>query len=129
MNRRTILKSLLGLPLAPLAAHAAAPPQKKKNLMLQISEIAGYHYYEGETIRGQLSPMQRVELRAEPGNPHDANAVEVYAEGYKLGYLPRYQNYTISQLLQKGVAVEARIHPNKRANLYRPLAVILYLSA
>ena len=53
---------------------------------------------------------QHLDLTPEPNNRYDEHAVAVSFEGKKLGYLPRSQNKTVSQLLQAGHdAYEARI--------------------
>jgi hypothetical protein len=61
----------------------------------------------------------RLELVAEPDNPHDARAIAVLWRGRKLGYLPRAENRTAGLALAQGSRIEARIahlrqHPNPR---------------
>ena len=41
-------------------------------------------------------------LHPEPGNPHDAYAVEILFGRAKLGYVPRFCNQRLSRLLTEG---------------------------
>ena len=60
--------------------------------------IAGLQYYEVLEVWKQLEIGQHLELIPEPNNRYDEHAVVVVFDGKKLGYLPRSQNKTVSQL-------------------------------
>jgi len=64
--------------------------------------IAGFTYWEGIFVAQQLKVCDRLELRLECDNPYDPNAVALYYQGNKLGYIPRIYNTEISQLLYFG---------------------------
>ena len=64
--------------------------------------IAGLQYYEVLEVWKKLEIGQHLELIPEPNNRYDEHAVVVAFDGKKLGYLPRSQNKTVSQLLQAG---------------------------
>ena len=64
--------------------------------------IAGFTYYDGLDVIEELSLGTTVNLKLEPDNPYDPNAVAVYYEDTKLGFIPRVKNHTISQLLHFG---------------------------
>ena len=54
-------------------------------------------------------------LRPEPTNPHDSYAVEILHGEAKLGYVPRFCNRHISQMLAEGVPLTCtieRVDPN-----------------
>jgi hypothetical protein len=50
-----------------------------------------------------------LKLVREPDNRYDANAVAVQVRRYRIGYLPRAENTTISQLMDRGEKLSARI--------------------
>lgn len=50
-----------------------------------------------------------LQLIRESRNPVDIMAVKVEWEGFKLGYVPRIENHAISQLLDRGETLTARI--------------------
>lgn len=116
MIRRDFLKRLaqtLGLAVLPLKA--AALPGKRH--LIQQCHLAGFQYHEGEALWHYLTIGDRLELRREPDNRHDKNAIRVDWNGRKLGYLPRTQNQTTALMLDNDVNLEARIgglatHPN-----------------
>ncbi len=108
MNRRSLFKSLLGVALAPVAAHAGLPPARN-TVQLQESSVAGLQYHDGEIIWSQLQETDSLQLVREPGNAHDENAVAVYWKRYKLGYLPRTENTTISQMLDRNEYLTAHV--------------------
>ena len=88
---------------------------------LQHNRVAGLAHHRWKEISPLAVPGSRLELRAEPGNPHDRYAVAVYwpgmAGGVKIGYLPRNTNHVVSHLLRQGIPVSATlkaIHPEER---------------
>jgi len=40
---------------------------------------------------------------------HDENAIEVYSEELKIGYIPKTENKVISNMMKQGVQVIAKI--------------------
>ena len=72
--------------------------------------VAGTPYYRAQTIQHRLRTGDPLELRREPGNPHDPRAIEVLtAAGEKLGYVPRVRNRRLSELMDSGETVVARL--------------------
>lgn len=73
--------------------------------------IAGWKYYEGEQIVGQLKIGEKVQFQLEPDNVHDSKAVIVLtSEGRKLGYIPAFYSEFMFQLIKKRGDYEAKIH-------------------
>jgi len=73
--------------------------------------IAGFIYYNGLNVIKKLELGTPVTLKAEPDNPYDPEAVAVYFEETKLGYIPKARNSYISTLLYFGYGdiIEAAI--------------------
>jgi len=89
--------------------------ERSRNLL--DCHIAGFTYYDGLDVIEQLKLGAPVTLESESENPYDSNAVAIYYEGIKLGYVPQAKNSYISNLLYfgHGGIVEARInchHPD-----------------
>ena len=74
--------------------------------------IAGFNYYDGLDVIDSLVPGCPVTLRSEPDNPYDPDAIAIYFEDTKLGYVPRAKNAYISNLLYFGFnrIIDARIN-------------------
>lgn len=83
--------------------------QTRQRVFLQHSLLAGYQYYEAGRLWHRLRPGALLELRRNPHNPVDPNAVEVYWRGHQLGHLPRTDNRIISRLLDRGMKLRAKI--------------------
>ena len=86
-------------------------------ILVQSSPLAGFRYHAAAEVWDQLRLGDALELRREPDNPHDPNAVSVAWHGYKLGYLPRRENAAAAWGLDRGQRLSARIsrlapHPN-----------------
>jgi hypothetical protein len=64
--------------------------------------IAGFNYYDGLDVMEKLKLGTPVSLKVEPENPYDPNAVAVYFEQTKLGYVPQAKNSAVSNLLYFG---------------------------
>ncbi|MFA9492552.1 HIRAN domain-containing protein [Streptococcus sp. E17BB] len=73
--------------------------------------LSGFAYYDGLDVVGELTPGTLVELRAEPTNPYDYEAVAIFYQGKKLGYIPKDRNTLISRMMfyGHGEILEARI--------------------
>ena len=64
--------------------------------------IAGFQYWDGALVLDRLKVGKALELVLEPGNPYDPDAVALYNEGSKLGFVPRELNGNLAQLLAFG---------------------------
>jgi hypothetical protein len=84
--------------------------ERSRNLL--DCHIAGFTYYDGLDVIDKLQLGTAVTLKAEPENPHDPDAVAVYFEDKKLGYITRAKNDGVSALLHFGYEkfLEARIN-------------------
>jgi hypothetical protein len=108
MNRRSFLTAWLGLLLPAWMRPAGARPAPAR-VFIQESSLAGFQYHHGERLWPWLHAGQPLTLAREPGNPHDRRAVRVDWRGRKLGYLPRTENAAVSQMLDRGTPLTARI--------------------
>lgn len=110
MDRRRFLKGMLG---TTAAAGAVAVPMlvaaSRPRLLIQQSPLAGFQYYEGESLWPLLSVGAPLRLLREPENTHDPRAVAVRFMGRRIGYLPRLENTAVSQMLDRGVLLAAEI--------------------
>ncbi|MDO4442613.1 MAG: HIRAN domain-containing protein [Slackia sp.] len=93
--------------------------------------IAGMRFWDGALAIDKLKPGKKLDLVAEPDNPHDSNAVAIYRKGIKLGYIPRDSNAFIAQLLFFGHkdVVECRVLcVNPEAEPWNQVRVGLYMT-
>lgn len=93
-------------------------------------DVAGFTYYDGCMVIGELRPGMRLMLERDTDNTHDAQAIAIYFGDKKLGYVPSNMNATLAQLLDFGYGdifeayvqrVAADAHPEHQ------LSVIVYL--
>lgn len=115
MHRRDVIRAIWGLPiLGALAARKAdAAPRE---ILLAHMHVAGTHYYHAAKLAGWLRPGERFTLRREPGNAHDARAIEVLGpKGRKLGYVPRRFNKMPARLMDAGKHLSAQMTSIERA--------------
>lgn len=75
-------------------------PERSKSFV--DFHIAGFKHWDGIFMLSSLKVGQKLELRAEFDNPMDPDAVAIYLEGAKLGYIPREYNSVIAQLMYFG---------------------------
>lgn len=66
--------------------------------------IAGFQYWDGATVLGELKVGEVLELVAEPDNPYDPNAMAIKRGAAKLGYVPRERNSLVALLAFYGHA-------------------------
>jgi len=114
MQRRIFLKSLVkalsALSLITLGKKSvAATVINNKEILLLTSPVAGFQFYNGNLLWKTLRPNDPLLLMPEPENPYDEQAVKVMWNDDQLGYVPREDNTTISQMLARGQVLVARI--------------------
>jgi hypothetical protein len=112
LSRRDFLKLLALVPLSPLVHASPVVRAQTRKVYLVTVGIAGFYYYEGmeEAVFNALAVGDELELRREPENPHDPNAIEVYTQnGYKLGYVPMIENPIPAALADQNIAIGAEI--------------------
>lgn len=68
---------------------------------LQDCRIAGSHHCDCANVLPRLRRGDALQLRRQPGNPHDQRAIEVLWHDRKLGYLPRLDNAAAASLLDR----------------------------
>ena len=105
------------LALLACAEALAQEPAAGVRLLVQSSPLAGFRYHAAAEVWQELRVGDPLELRREPDNPHDANAVKVLWRGRMLGYVPRRENVALAWGLDRGTPLRARIsaladHPN-----------------
>lgn len=73
--------------------------------------LAAFAYYDGLEVVNQLKPGTFLDLLAEPTNPYDSEAVAIFYQGKKLGYIPKDRNTLISRMMFYGHSdiLEARV--------------------
>ena len=71
--------------------------------------MAGFQYHKGERVWSTLREGDPLTLVREPANPYDRRAVRIDWQGQKLGYVPRTENVTVAQMLDRGERLEAVI--------------------
>ena len=79
------------------------------SVQIQESAVAGFQFHRAEAVWELLNVGDELKLVRESFNEHDPDAVAVYFGDDQLGYVPRAENSAISQMLDRGENLEARI--------------------
>ncbi|MGX7205298.1 HIRAN domain-containing protein [Enterococcus pingfangensis] len=93
--------------------------------------IAGFAYYEGIDVIEELTLGKPVSLVAEPDNPYDPEAVAIYYQDQKIGYVPKDKNEYLSKFLYfgHGEIFEAKIqYINKETHPERQFRVVVKIA-
>lgn len=109
MQRRSFIRGLLALAGAGALPTHTAQARDRHTIPLQQSPVAGFQYHEGEDLWPLMAKGDPLTLIREPDNQYDKRAVRVEWQGHKLGYVPRKENTTISQMLDRGQSLGAKI--------------------
>ena len=91
------------------ASTATAAEGPSARIVVQQAPLAGFVYYDGQTVWERMKPGDRLTLVREPANPHDANAIRLEWQGHMLGYVPRRENADLARQMDLGARTEARI--------------------
>ena len=98
-----------------VSSGAIAADGASARIVVQHAPLAGFVYYDGQSVWDRMKTGDRLTLIREPGNPHDGNAVRIEWQGRMLGYVPRKDNADLARQMDHGAAVEARITSLARA--------------
>lgn len=80
-----------------------------RTLLLQTSPVAGFQYRQGQLPWALMRRGDWLALVREPDNGYDDKAVRIGWDRFKLGYVPRIENRALSQMLDRGERLVARI--------------------
>lgn len=92
--------------------------------------IAGFQHWNGACALGDLQPGEKLYLSPEPDNPYDPEAVAIYHERTKLGYVPATENTLVSVMSFYGHAdtFELRVlQVDSQADPWHQVRVGLYV--
>jgi hypothetical protein len=68
---------------------------------MRTYSIVGMNYIKTEDIVAALAVGTPVVLVREPNNVHDKNAVAVWVDGKRVGYIPKAQNFVLAQFIDQ----------------------------
>lgn len=129
MNRRQLIQSVIAALSSILLikpAQAKAPP---KTLLLLETTLAGFQFYEGESLFPQLQTGDQLTLKRTPQNRYDENAIEVYWNEQQLGHIPRKANVALAQMMDRGEHLTATISTLQQAhNPWQRIGAAVYRS-
>ena len=112
LNRREMMEMLIGL-LGMFStwrvSGATIDSSGQTHLLIQTSSVAGFQYYSGEAVWSRITVDDELELRRQPDNEYDENAIEVFWRQKKLGYVPASENLTVSRMMDRGQEFAATI--------------------
>lgn len=119
MDRLTFLRSMLGntalLTLPPLGLLPKAEQdrlawtEEAHSIFIYDNYIRGFQHYEGQRLLPMMKELDVLDLVREYDNEHDSNAVAIYWEGQKLGFLPMGENVSLAYMMDHGMLLESHV--------------------
>jgi hypothetical protein len=80
-----------------------------RRYILKDSYVGGFQNHEGPKLLAEMKVGDPLELVPEPTYIYDPYAVRVTYRGSHIGYIPREQNRTVSDLVKQGTPLECSI--------------------
>ena len=109
-SRRNFLGMLLSsIPSSQLGAPAKSDQPPARRYLLNNCFIAGFQHHEGPALLNELTVGTPLALVREPENIYDKYAVRLEHAGRHVGYIPREQNRTVSELLEQGAPISCSV--------------------
>lgn len=126
MNRGIFIKNLIGLfGVANLPIELI---KEYRKIYLLHFFVRGFKFYDGPKIFKHINSEGLVDLIREADNKFDKNAIAIYFEGYKIGYVPREDNEVLTNIVDaKLLDVQAeitRIEPH--AGTWEQISVAIF---
>ena len=111
MNRSQFLKRLFltggGIALGWVNVEKSKPAVNSHEIL--TCAIAGYYYHRGPEGAHLMTEGDALRLIREPLNSHDRNAIALYYQSNRIGYIPRIYNHVLGRILDGDIPVEALI--------------------
>ena len=90
--------------------------------------IRGFQYWDGALVLEKLKVGDGLELRIEADNPHDPDAVAIYKDSSKLGYVPA-ESLSLMLFYGHEAAFEARVlQVNREVEPWKQVRVGIYVA-
>jgi hypothetical protein len=84
---------------------------------LHVTTVAGAGRHHAEALAAApAEPGAALELRRDPGNEHDPNAIQVWAGGVQIGWVPRDTAVAVARALDAGEPWSAVVLREQRAS-------------
>ena len=97
---------------------------------LTIAGVAGAGRHHAEALASDAAgPGRPLELRRDPGNQYDANAIAVLAGGVQVGWVPRELAEEIAPAIDRGEPYSALVLREQRASPRDPRTGLTMLLA
>lgn len=87
-------------------------------ILIYSGLVAGTKNYQYEKVA--LDTGASLTFKAEPSNPYDENAIEIYHKDYKLGYVPKPDTAALHEYLSKGAELEGMVTLLELHNRFYP---------
>ena len=97
-----------------------APELAARGLHVTGVAGAGRHHAEAIASSEAAAPGSPLELRRDPGNEHDPNAIAVHAGGEQVGWVPRDLAAELAPLIDDGQAWSAVVLREQRRSPREP---------
>jgi hypothetical protein len=115
MNRIDFLKQFFNTGLlltAPRLVNAATEHVVAKEydeVVIYSAYIAGFGFYKGLELLPNMKKGDTLDLVREPKNRYDVNAIAVYWQCQKIGFMPRVDNLILAAILDAKLPCDAFI--------------------
>jgi hypothetical protein len=112
IEKMTSRRGFLGMLLSSVpSAQLATRPERVegRRYLLNNCFIAGFQHHAGPILLDHLTVGTPLALVPEPENIYDKYAVRLEYNGHHVGYIPREQNRTVSELLHQGAPISCTV--------------------
>jgi len=117
-------------PVAPDGRYLGREAPELAAAGLRIAGVAGAARHHAEALASDAAePGSPLELRRDPGNPHDPNAIAVHAGGAQVGWVPRAVAEEIAPAFDAGGPYSAIVLREQRASPRDPRTGLTMLLA
>jgi len=105
----------------------ALAPFTREIYLLDIT-VAGTSFCSSiEEIEPQLTEGVVLKMLRDPDNKHDQQAIGIYLDTTRIGWVPQEQNEVISRLMDAGKAFFCRVKHTARKGSWRKVKVKIFM--
>jgi len=105
---------LFGLPAVKGQYTEPMRDHKKHEHVLDV-QLAGFQFHDGSKMWNDMHEGDDLSLKREPNNRYDEKAISIFWRKNKLGYVPKFQNKNLAQMMDMGCGLSARINALRKS--------------
>lgn len=109
------------------ASQNGVSPFRNEIFLLEVVVAGTSFCHDIKSVEEQIAPQKVLTLKREPSNEHDEQAIAIYCENVKTGYVPAEMNLVCARLMDAGKMFFCRVVSKEWRKDWLKIKVNIYM--